>query len=222
MELPVAEAELPAAAVSSGVIDAGAAVFAEVERGMAGMIEQHTAWLELCAAGQRGEEYDWRTAELLSCLRSIEWDLQDLEDHVSIVEGNRAKFSDLEDSVVEARKVLLENVRKKIDAVRTNVQEAASSEGGHAAARAKASSAIAALAQMRGKGFVKLAEDKLQGCGTFSPAHAHAPTSPRCANGGGGDRSSTLAGGGAGASAGGSGSTEADGKGKPPWWLCCC
>ena len=53
-----------------------------------------TAWLELCAAGQRGEEYDWRTAELLSSLRSIEWDVQDLEDHVSIVEGNRSKFSE--------------------------------------------------------------------------------------------------------------------------------
>ena len=218
MELPpVAEAELPSAAVSSGVIDAGAAVFAEVERGMAGMIEQHTAWLELSAAGHRGEEYDWRTAELLSCLRSIEWDLQDLEDHVSIVEGNRAKFSDLEDSVIEARKTLLDNVRMKIDAVRTNVQEAASSEGGHAATRAKASSALDALAKMRGKGFVKLAEDKHQGVGTFSPAHANQPPSPRCANGGG----STLAGG-AGASASGDlGSTEADGKDKP-WWLCCC
>ena len=65
MELPAAaDVALPSAAASSGVLDPGAAVFAEVERGMAGMIEQHTAWLELCAAGQRGEEYDWRTAEV--------------------------------------------------------------------------------------------------------------------------------------------------------------
>ena len=144
MELPTAsDADLPPAAVSTGVLDPGAAVFAELERGMAGMIEQHTAWLELCAAGQRGEEYDWRTAELLSCLRSIEWDLQDLEDHLSIVEGNRQKFVELEDSLLDARKAMVESVRRKIDAVRGTVQEAASSEG-HVVARAKATSALAA------------------------------------------------------------------------------
>jgi hypothetical protein len=39
-------------------------------------------------------------AELLSGLRSIEWDLQDLEDTVSIVVGNLAKFG-LEESDVQ-------------------------------------------------------------------------------------------------------------------------
>ena len=121
------------------------------------MIEQHTAWLELCAAGHFGEEYDWRTAELLSCLRSIEWDLQDLEDHVSIVEGNRSKFA-MSDEQLALRKELIESVRRKVDGVRENVREAASSEGGHAAVKAKASGALASMAKQlgKGKGFVKV------------------------------------------------------------------
>ena len=44
----------------------------------------------------------WTTSELLSGLRSIEWDLQDLEDTVSIVKGNRVKFQ-LDDADVQAR-----------------------------------------------------------------------------------------------------------------------
>ena len=43
------------AASTTATLDPGEAIFAEVERGMAGMIEQHTAWLELCASGVRGE-----------------------------------------------------------------------------------------------------------------------------------------------------------------------
>ena len=39
---------------------------------------------------------------MLSGLRSIEWDLQDLEDTVSIVKGNRVKFQ-LADTDVQAR-----------------------------------------------------------------------------------------------------------------------
>ena len=92
---------------SSDLYDPGAAVHGEVLRGVDNMVKQHTEWLELLAVGQRGEEYDWRTAELLSCLRSIEWDLQDLEDHLSIVEGNRSKFAQLDDDFISARKELI-------------------------------------------------------------------------------------------------------------------
>ena len=173
--------------------------------------------------------------QLLSCLRAIEWDLQDLEDHVSIVEGNRAKFSGLEDGVVAARKDLVESVRRKIDAVRSNVQAAASSEpGGRATARAKATSALAAAARLRsGKGFVKLQEDQHEGRGCFSPAAA----ARSLANGGGGGSGSSLlpgaASGASGAAGGGGGAAGANGGDNgaaqdaasataKPWWLCCC
>lgn len=38
------------------------------------------------------EEYDWTTNELRNSLRSIEWDLEDLEETVGIVEKNPKKF----------------------------------------------------------------------------------------------------------------------------------
>lgn len=38
------------------------------------------------------EEQEWATTELRNSLRSIEWDLEDLDDTVQIVEKNPAKF----------------------------------------------------------------------------------------------------------------------------------
>jgi vacuolar-type H+-ATPase subunit E/Vma4 len=194
---------------------------------MAGMIEQHTAWLELCAAGVRGEEYDWRTAELLSCLRAIEWDVQDLEDHVSIIKGNRAKF-EIDDARLTTREELIESVRRKIDNVRETVRQAASSEGGHAAVRAKASGTLASMANKakqlgKAKGFVKLEEDDRPSAGANG-----------CGSGGGlatAAEGGASSGGGAGANGGGVSSscglgppsTEGVGNGgKKAWWLCCC
>ena len=54
-----------------------------------------------------------RAAELLSGLRSIEWDLQDLEDTVSIVEGNRQKFQLEEEDVQVSGIARLENARAR-------------------------------------------------------------------------------------------------------------
>lgn len=214
-------------AVQASFIDPAAAVQAEVERGVESMIEQHTQWLELCAAGQRGEEYDWRTAELLSCLRAIEWDLQDLEDHVSIIEGNRSKFEQLDDDFMAKRKALVESVRRKIDFVRESVQEAANAEGGQLAS-SKASRALAAIRAARGqKGYGKLKEDSNQkGTGLFSAgggslSKSNPPTASDGAplgvvgNGSDGvglDRTSH------GATTGASDEQTAGGR----WWLCCC
>ena len=38
------------------------------------------------------EEQEWAATELRNALRSIEWDLEDLDDTVQIVEKNPAKF----------------------------------------------------------------------------------------------------------------------------------
>lgn len=116
--------------------DPGEAVQEEVDRGVATLIEQHTTWLELCAQGMRGEEYEWRSAELLSCLRSIEWDLQDLEDTVVIIEGNRPKF-DIDDEQLSARKAFIDSMKAKIDSVKEEVTKSASGEGHREAAKGK-------------------------------------------------------------------------------------
>lgn len=168
------EAELRPASPPSdpSAFDPGAAVHEEVSRGVESMVEQHTLWLELLAEGRRGEEYDWRTANLLSCIRSIEWDLQDLEDHVSIVEGNRSKFSSLGEDFIAERKQLIESVQEKIRDVRASVQEAQSSEGGHAAATAKATLSSLKAAMGRTRQYGKLKEE-YKGSGSFQSGSSH-------------------------------------------------
>ena len=165
--------------------DPGGPIQIEVERGMATMIEQHTTWLELCAAGQRGEEFDWRTAELLSCLRAIEWDLQDLEDAVSIVEGNRKKFSSLDDEAVKSRKDFIDAVRSKIDDIRTSVQESNSNDG-HVAKKGLLSTKMGAP-MASAKGYGKLPSEKAveAGGGGSGQATPKGISSDDCGPGGG-------------------------------------
>ena len=43
-----------------------------------------------------GEEHEWATTELRNSLRSIEWDLEDLEDTVQVVRDH-ANYANLED-----------------------------------------------------------------------------------------------------------------------------
>mmetsp|Transcript_44375 Transcript_44375/g.116595 ORF Transcript_44375/g.116595 Transcript_44375/m.116595 type:complete len:269 (+) Transcript_44375:106-912(+) len=93
------------------------AVKEEVENSVAVVVELHQKWLAL----GKGDEFDWTSSELLSGLRSIEWDLQDLEDTVSIVEGNRVKFQ-LEESDILERKQFIDVTRKQIVAIRDEVQ----------------------------------------------------------------------------------------------------
>ena len=171
-----------AASLDAG--DPGGPIQLEVERGMQTMIEQHSTWLELCAAGQRGEEFDWRTAELLSCLRAIEWDLQDLEDAVSIVEGNRKKFS-LDDAAVQSGKDFIEMIRNKIEAIRTSVQDSSKHEG-HAAAKKGLGAKLAISAA---KGYGKLPKE-LGADG--SQEGAISPTGSASGNGGGGGMSEDV------------------------------
>jgi len=162
--------------------DPGGPIQMEVERGMAAMIEQHATWLELCAAGQRGEEFDWRTAELLSCLRAIEWDLQDLEDAVSIVEGNRKKFSSLDNVAVKGRKDFIDTIRSKIDYIRSSVQASNNSEG-HVARKGIALITAA-------KGYGKLGGDPPQEASGQSTPKAIG--SDACASGSSGGIASTV------------------------------
>ena len=78
------------------------AVKEEVEHSVTVVTQLHAKWEELSASKRGGDEFEWTTSELLSGLRSIEWDLQDLEDTVSIVKGNRQKFQ-LDDADVQVR-----------------------------------------------------------------------------------------------------------------------
>ncbi|KAG8469716.1 hypothetical protein KFE25_006171 [Diacronema lutheri] len=94
----------------------------EVQHSLTVVHELHKRWKEILksATGKESEEYEWTKSELLSGLRSIEWDLQDLEETIRIVESNRAKFG-LSDDEVDSRKHFVESTHKSISMIRAEV-----------------------------------------------------------------------------------------------------
>ncbi|XP_026201413.1 syntaxin-6 isoform X1 [Anabas testudineus] len=67
----------------------------EVQKAVNAAQSLHHRWVELLKGGTVAskEELDWTTNELRNSLRSIEWDLEDLDETISIVESNPKKFN---------------------------------------------------------------------------------------------------------------------------------
>ncbi|XP_053490183.1 syntaxin-6 isoform X2 [Ictalurus furcatus] len=59
------------------------------------------------------EEIDWTTNELRNSLRSIEWDLEDLDETISIVEANPRKFN-LDSVELNKRKAFITSTRQTV------------------------------------------------------------------------------------------------------------
>ncbi|XP_017836137.1 syntaxin-6 [Drosophila busckii] len=68
-------------------------------------------WRELGENG--GSEVEWTTTELRNSLRSIEWDLEDLEDTISIVEKNPTKFR-IDNRELSSRRNFIDNTRDEV------------------------------------------------------------------------------------------------------------
>ncbi|XP_017106333.1 syntaxin-6 isoform X1 [Drosophila bipectinata] len=68
-------------------------------------------WRELGESG--GAEVEWTTTELRNSLRSIEWDLEDLEDTISIVEKNPSKFR-IDNRELSSRRHFIDNTRDEV------------------------------------------------------------------------------------------------------------
>ncbi|XP_033254275.1 syntaxin-6-like [Drosophila miranda] len=68
-------------------------------------------WRELGEDG--GAEVEWTTTELRNSLRSIEWDLEDLEDTISIVEKNPTKFR-IDNRELSSRRHFIDNTRDEV------------------------------------------------------------------------------------------------------------
>ena len=94
--------------------------------------EMHAKWKVL---DSKSYLFERMSLELLSGLRAVEWDLQDLEDTVSIVEGSRMQTQHDAREVL-ARKVFIEATRKQIVTIRKEVQ-GQSGEMGHRAITAE-------------------------------------------------------------------------------------
>lgn len=63
------------------------------------------------------EELEWTTTELRNALRSIEWDLEDLEETIGIVEGNPKKFR-IEEEEIAKRRLFINETQKEVAEMR--------------------------------------------------------------------------------------------------------
>ncbi|CAJ0916327.1 unnamed protein product [Ranitomeya imitator] len=79
-------------------------------------------WCELLQEDHMtsAEEFDWTTNELRNSLRSIEWDLEDLEETISIVESNQKKFKISEAELTE-RRDFVEKTRSSLKEMRDHI-----------------------------------------------------------------------------------------------------
>lgn len=66
------------------------------------------------------EEQEWSVTELKNSLRSIEWDLEDLEDTVQIVEKNPTKFR-IDGAELAIRKGFIETTREEVKLMKEKI-----------------------------------------------------------------------------------------------------
>uniref|UniRef100_A0A0A9WJV0 Syntaxin-6 n=3 Tax=Lygus hesperus TaxID=30085 RepID=A0A0A9WJV0_LYGHE len=73
-------------------------------------------WLELqedIRSNISKDELEWTTTELRNALRSIEWDLEDLDDTIGIVEKNPSKFK-IDNKELTSRRNFIELTREEV------------------------------------------------------------------------------------------------------------
>nr|QUS48038.1 syntaxin-6 [Holotrichia oblita] len=63
------------------------------------------------------EEIEWTNTELKNSLRSIEWDLEDLEDTIDIVEKNPSKFK-IDNKELTTRKNFIDSTRAEVKSMK--------------------------------------------------------------------------------------------------------
>ncbi|XP_077464118.1 syntaxin-6-like [Stigmatopora argus] len=87
----------------------------EVQKALSGAQSLHGRWAHLAmeGSGASKEEMDWTTNELRNSLRSIEWDLEDLDETVGIVESNPKKFN-LDGAELAKRKAFIAATRRAV------------------------------------------------------------------------------------------------------------
>lgn len=66
------------------------------------------------------EEYDWTTNELRNSLRAIEWDLDDLEETIGIVEKNPKKFS-IELAEIRERRSFIDRTKSAVRSIKDHL-----------------------------------------------------------------------------------------------------
>jgi syntaxin 6 len=74
-------------------------------------------WRELSDTNGSTAEIEWTTTELRNALRSIEWDLEDLEDTIAIVEKNPNKFK-IDNRELASRRNFIDATRDEVKSMK--------------------------------------------------------------------------------------------------------
>ncbi|KAL3047940.1 syntaxin-6 [Trematomus bernacchii] len=102
----------------------------EVQKAVNAAQSLHHRWSELLqeGGGASKEEMDWTTNELRNSLRSIEWDLEDLDETISIVESNPKKFN-LDMAELLKRKAFITSTRQTVKEMKEQMSSPGASSG---------------------------------------------------------------------------------------------
>ena len=94
-------------------------ISSEVQKTVSSIQELYRRWQDLLSnpktAGK--EEFNWTSNEIRNNIRSVEWDLEDLEETIGIVESNPTKFT-LSPSEISSRKAFIADVKKTVQSIK--------------------------------------------------------------------------------------------------------
>ena len=89
---------------------------------MSSVQELYRRWQDLLnnsdTAGK--EEFNWTANEIKNSIRSVEWDLEDLEETIGIVESNPSKFT-LSKNEIDSRKAFITNVKRAVQSIKDDI-----------------------------------------------------------------------------------------------------
>lgn len=96
----------------------------EVKQSLAGVRTLYTRWRELFAAQSTSaadaDEFRWTTDEIRSGVKSIEWDLADLDKTIKSVEDNRSKYNIASDEIADRRR-FVSDTRNAVATIKRDV-----------------------------------------------------------------------------------------------------
>lgn len=97
----------------------------EVQQSVSGVTTLYDRWQELLRGTNtaQNDEFKWTTTQIKNGIKSIEWDLQDLEETIGIVEGNRQRFK-LDINEVESRKGFITETKATIKKMKDDLNNA--------------------------------------------------------------------------------------------------
>jgi len=97
----------------------------QVELSLAGINALFTRWrvLSKSLSVKNADEYRWHTEEIKKTIGAIEWDLQDLEETVTVAAKEQQRFGLSQAEIID-RKTFIANLKKQVASISSEMQQA--------------------------------------------------------------------------------------------------